>query len=349
MHVDIIACGKTLEQLLDFICGTDKMFRMLIELVEGSVFFVRRENSPFERLSNVRGYGHSFPEAYTTWDDEVKSSTTNHRIISYQLGGLNFLVRSRGDGYLPDESDERGESVCESWASARPGIQEMANAVTEDVLSDRLAAGHLAPYAPAKGRKKLRVLCTGELVRQDRVFELKTRSIRRKEGPAFEDTFTEQLPRLWVSQTPNFILAYHQHGLFEEIHINNVDSDIKEWERRQAGKLSRFAALIHRIVEMVKARPDGKLELRHVVPGRLEVREQLADAGHALSQRVHAMWVQARKGDSKSFAADDVGDDGEEDDGSAFHGLEEDDGADIDPDYTACSADRCGYCGRCSY
>jgi DNA-directed RNA polymerase subunit H (RpoH/RPB5) len=39
-----------------------RIFRMIVELVGQTVFLVRRENSPTERIPNVRGYGHTFPE-----------------------------------------------------------------------------------------------------------------------------------------------------------------------------------------------------------------------------------------------------------------------------------------------
>lgn len=98
----------------------------------------------------------------------------------------------------------------------------------------------------------------------------------------------------------NFILAYHEHGLFTEIHVNKVQMDVMTWERDQAAALSRIAALLHHMVGIVKSHPDGKVELRHVVPGELEVREQLAGADDALSRPVRTVWGRAKKSDDKS-------------------------------------------------
>lgn len=346
-HVDIIACGKTLDQLLNFVQGTDKTFRMLVEFIDGNIFFVRRENTPRERLSDVRGYGHSFPEAYTTWDVEVKASTQHQRVIFYHFGGLGLLVRSQGDGYLLDKSNGRKDNICEASAPADLDLKEAV-----DALSNELAESRVAPTTPSTECGQLRVTYSGDLVRQDRIFELKTRSVRRKSGLSFEATFQDNLSRLWVSQTPNFILAYHDHGLFEEINVTNVQRDIKNWEKDQAVVLSQFAALLHHIFEMAKSRPGGKLELRHVVPGELEVREQLSDAGDTLSQPVRAMWARSKKHvDGEGLA---VGDD--DDDTSEGAGLDKWEGLalqewedDAEPDYTACSANDCGYCGQCSY
>lgn len=336
-HIDIVACNKTFEYLLSFMRSADKTFRMLVELIDGTVFFVRRENTATERLSNVRGYGHSFPEAYTTWDAEVKASITHKRVIAYQFGDLRFLVRTQGDGYLPEEFAQHKE-IREAPAPADLDLKEEV-----DTLSNALAASRVTSNMPVKGRAQLQVVYAGDLVRQDRIFDLKTRSVRRKEEVAFEDTFGNHLPNLWATQISNFILAYHEHGLFKEISVRNVESDVKKWERDNVELLSRFAALIHHIVELIKSRPDAKLELRHIVPGELEVREQLGDAGDALSKPVREMWGRAKsQGISESLAAL-----GGDDDTLEVESDDWDDGGDLD--YTACSAADCGYCGRCSY
>lgn len=72
-HVDIIACGEKLNQLLGFIPGADKAFLMHVELIDDGVCIGRRETTPHERLSDARWYGHSFLEACTTWDIEIKA------------------------------------------------------------------------------------------------------------------------------------------------------------------------------------------------------------------------------------------------------------------------------------
>ncbi|KAF7503667.1 hypothetical protein GJ744_003396 [Endocarpon pusillum] len=46
-------------------------FRFDVDVVGDTVLFVRKESSPTEVITNLQGYGHTFPEAYTTWDSEV--------------------------------------------------------------------------------------------------------------------------------------------------------------------------------------------------------------------------------------------------------------------------------------
>lgn len=313
---------------------------MLVELVEGAVFLIRRENTARELIPNVKGYGHTFPEAYTTWEADVKGSATHQRVISYRFGGLEFLVRFEGDGYILDDEEAKEEGRMGAGDHKRSPLSGLDAPQTIDGLVDELHRNRLAGAQPADG-DSVKVTFGGNLVSQDCILELKTRSVRRKEADTFEDTFGDQLPRLWVAQIPKFILAYHNHGLFEEIGVRDVRSDVKDWERDHVDALSRLAALLHRIVGLVMSRPDGKLELRHNTMGTLEVREQLADAGDALSASMTTLWAKARSVDDGVTSRESASD-ADEDAGS----LSWDEGS--EPDYTACSED-CGYCGHCSY
>ena len=47
--------------LLRFVRSIDKPFRFSVEVVDSTVFFVRKENQPDELIDGVRGYGHTFP------------------------------------------------------------------------------------------------------------------------------------------------------------------------------------------------------------------------------------------------------------------------------------------------
>ena len=65
-ETDVVACASTLGNLLRFVRGEDRSFRMLAQMVGSTLFLTRREKSPTETIPNVRGHGHTFPEAYTT-------------------------------------------------------------------------------------------------------------------------------------------------------------------------------------------------------------------------------------------------------------------------------------------
>lgn len=328
-QTDVVACGSTIGNLLRFLQSEDKSFRILVELVGETMFLIRRENTPRELIPNVYGYGHSFPEAYTTWDSEVKGSTSHQRVLSYRFGGLGFLVRHEGDGYIA--CDDADEEDAASKLPTRCGFD--ADAELEH-LSAALTGNRVTSILPEDTHAGLKMIRGGMLVSQEHIFDLKTRSIRKKETEKLEGILGEQLSRLWVAQIPNFILAYHTRGVFDEINVRDVQGEVDNWESGHMDVLSRLAALIHHIIGLVRARIDHKLELRHGSVGILEVREQLKNAGDALSTNGRALW-------------ENSGDPTTQEDSSSVDGDGWED--ESEPDFTACSANDCGYCGRCSY
>lgn len=349
-EADVFACGSTINSLLCFVRGHDVTFRMLVEKVQNTVFFIRRENSPTELIPGIRGYGHAFPEAYTTWGPVVKGSASHQRILRYSFGGLRFLVRSEVDGYLNDNTSgsnarhPRDKSGGRSYVATSKRQQPssfLASEVSEktpslDILTEMLSDSNVG-LQPSTSTYKVQIKAGGSAVDQQLVFDLKTRSIRAQD----KDHLADQLPRLWARQIPNFILAFHTRGMFKEadIHVKSVREDINRWERDHNLDLARFAALIHRLIEIVSTVPSSKLELSHQTIGRLDVREQLSDAGDVLSPEVRATWEKVTL-EGHSFA-DSAGQSTDE-----KKSLQWDNTA--DKDFTACSV-SCGYCGDCTY
>ncbi|KAJ4193566.1 hypothetical protein NW755_003560 [Fusarium falciforme] len=338
MPVNIVACGSTIGNLLRFARGADldRPFRILIELVGDTAHLIRRENSPKELIPGVRGYGHTFPEAYTTWDLAVRRSTSHQRIMAYRFGGLDMMVRFEGDGFIKESKPQRRQS--------RPFT--MADALAE---VNGLALTKPLPTLTCD----IKVSDGGETVPQDTIFDLKTRSVVARS----RDTLGDQLPRLWISQVAQFILAYHEKGLFqnENIEIKNVRDDIDKWEELNQPLLKRLVALLHLIINRARA-SGGKIELVWSTDGPLEIRKQLPDAGDVLSASVREEWEAwlSKEGDKSSKAEKrDSKLDLEEPMSmeellarlSGRDGYENDDGG---WDYTACDKE-CGYCGKCTY
>ena len=324
--VDIFACSSTFGSLLRFVNGEEKPFRMLVEAIGDSVFFERRENSPTELIPDVRGFGHTFPEAYTSWDAEVKGSASHQRITNYTFDGLNCLVRFGVDGYLKNKSMEH---IKEGQLSdiAAPNA-------SSDALSSTLASSSISNALPTPG-SSLIIKHGGALVPQSAILELKTRSFRKKD----QDIVGQEMPRLWVTQIHNFILAFHEAGLFDDIQNIDVSQKIQQWESSNQDMLRKFSALLHKIVATARGKDHGRLELRCHEKGILEVRESLPGVGRTLSETSQARWLSARtlsESGSEDWLSPDCGDQDPSDDES-------------EKDFTACSADDCGYCGHCSY
>ncbi|ROT34525.1 hypothetical protein SODALDRAFT_329776 [Sodiomyces alkalinus F11] len=333
--IDLVACGSTLGNLLRFVRGEGRQFRMLVEVVGSTVHLIRRENSPKEIIPDVHGYGHSFPEAYTEWDGDVRGSASHQRILRYEFAGLGCLVRFEGDGYLPEKS----ESILKKKQDQDGAKGEERSTASLETISDKLATAHVASVTPQTdaNSNSLQVSFRGRVVPQEAMFDLKTRSIKRDP----EQVVAEELPRLWLAQIPNFILARHQFGFFNDIQIKDVREEVRAWESANADALLRFARLLHRIVDVARDREDGKMEiLGEEDQPRLKILEQLPDVRSALPGKVALRWESwlcetAAHRDSESDETDST------DSISEWVDLAN------DGDFTYCS-DECGYCGQCN-
>ena len=362
--IDIVACGSTVGNLLRFARFQERSFRFNFELIGKSIFFIRKENTPDELITNLRGYGHTFPEAYTTWESAVKGSTSHQHIIKYQFGGLRYLIRFEGDGYHKDKLPLSMRSDIAKVASS--SIPKPDTDTDISSLQEATASVTVSQQAPSSGTGtgagSLRVELSGRKIPQQAIFDLKTRSAKR------EIDMDDVLPRLWVSQIPNFIVAYHKSGLFDDVRKEDVRAKVQEWETENEKGLGRLDAVIHAIVDVAKEYPGQGLELRRMGNGPLELRK-LADEGwHALPGELCEIWKEGKEeGETDSNPPTSVKGEGEEekekekekeyylddddDDGTSYRYSDHYEYSDneSEKDYTACSADHCGYCGHCPY
>ena len=332
---DIICSSRSLGYLISFCVNNDfREFRSLVEVVGGVVHILKRDNAPDELLSGVKGYGHTFPEANTTWDVETAGSTSHQRVVKYTLGGLKILLRGEIDGYLPELTPAGNSS------RGKVSLDELVNGLKSSSLSPQIIDGDTSTITVKEA---------GSPVPQSSLFDLKTRSELRRG----EDILGQQLPRLWRSQIPNFILAFHERGTFRDTTVRNVQNQIDEWEKENAKGIAVLVTLLRRFVDIVTTNPGQKMEIRATVDSEIEVREQLPDAGDLLSPSVREKWERwLQKAPGGSATAPALGHEsqkgsqyssGDEDFWFEYHSDSE------EPDFTACAVDSCGYCGKCSY
>ncbi|EED23739.1 conserved hypothetical protein [Talaromyces stipitatus ATCC 10500] len=253
-ELDIVGCRSTLGNLLRFTRGQSNPFRMLVEVVGNTVFFIRRENSPTETIPNVQGYGHTFPESYTTWSESARRSESHQRLITYDFAGMNCLVRFEADGYLPD-------LIPDSLRIQKESVSNKSEIEPDDLLS-AIEASTISPIPSVTTDTEttaLQISEKGRYVPQCAIFDLKTRSAK-KSGV---DTFSEEAARLWIRQIPNFILAYHKFGTFDDIRVQDVRDELKQWEESHQPELVKFATLLKMVVSFTRSTEDGKLEIEH--------------------------------------------------------------------------------------
>ncbi|KAF2089182.1 hypothetical protein K490DRAFT_13385, partial [Saccharata proteae CBS 121410] len=266
---DIFVCGFIMRKLLDVASGVwPDHFRFLVEAVGGTVFFNRREDCPEAVYPVRRGYGHTFPEAYTTWEPAVRGSVSHQRLVEYTFAGLRFVVRSGADGYLPDLlPDEDFEHKLEEVDA---GTSDEGATFTEIPTS----------------ASTLQINGGGSRIPQSAVFELATRPARKKSEGA---ELARRMGRLWLARIPNFILAKYKDGVFqpEDIRWINLVDDFAQWEDKNHFRLRQFKFLLDSIVDF------GRKNRRFEVVG--DVRSQIKFHGvegdvHVLSNDVAELW-----------------------------------------------------------
>ena len=224
-----------------------------------------------------------------------------------------------------------------------------------------IAGNTISAHTP-KNSQSLKVTRGQESVPHSVVFDLKTRSIKKKHHGT---TLSDQIPRLWIRQIPFFVLAYHDNGLFrsEEVTVHNVQPDVARWERDNKGDVRKLIGLIIKIASFVKATPSRKLEVRYRHGLGLELREQVEGVASVLPNDLAALWAdqgsRAKYTDVSLEKGSVDGAIGLEPDSAETRlapnekiiDILDDDEYDWDKkeDYTACSMESCNYCGHCSY
>ncbi|KAE8154702.1 hypothetical protein BDV25DRAFT_93909 [Aspergillus avenaceus] len=330
-EVDIFTCASAMGNLLRFVRGVDKEFRIIVEVIGSTAFFLRRENSPIETIPNVRGYGHTFPEASTTWEHGVKGSETHQRMVQYTFSGLTCVVRVEVDGYLSNLPLRRDQHV----AGGDTGVDEQ--------LISALQGSAVTPHKPQGAKRGLSIQSGGQEVPQSALFDLKTRSFRRKDT----DILDEELPRLWVRQIPTFILGFHEYGVFNDVRVQYVREDVERWEKANEDSLRRFASLLHTLIDFAIGHPDGRFEVVHEEgKSAIDLRDLDQDVGHVLPEELKDRWVTGSTAAAKSINSDRKlsaeASDSSEKKTDLLISWE----SSSEEDFTACSS-TCGYCGHC--
>ena len=137
---------------------------------------------------------------------------------------------------------------------------------------------------------------------------------------------------------PNFVLGFHEDGVFDNVRIEDVRQKVQTWEHENQDALAKYSALIRRIVAAAKLTDDQKLEVRVDEHGDLELRRLLDAEWSALPNDLRERWLSGEEPESDA---------GSDDERWRSDALSDED--DEEKDYTACSAEDCGYCGRCTY
>ncbi|KAI0541590.1 hypothetical protein GGR58DRAFT_498091 [Xylaria digitata] len=311
-NVDVLGCASSLGDILRFVLSIDSTFRFDVEMVGNTLFLIR--NRKDEVIPGVRGFGHSFLNAFTSNEPDGEIVKSHQRVVSYEFGDLRCLVRFECDGYLASCDGSDTLVIKPQFSLSTPPLGSIT------------------------------IQEAGMVVPQNSVLEIKTKSQARG-----KIQMNEHLPRLWLRQIPHLITAYHTHGIFQDVQIGNVGKDLIKWETQHQDDLKRFASILCQLITEVKRVSHLKLEVYREGLGPLQIRERTGAVRKALSDSWRDRWVAMAEPGSKHLTSGGESDEDDKAYPSTRIPSDESNGS-VDGfsfDYTACSPD-CGYCGHCA-
>ncbi|KAJ6151642.1 hypothetical protein N7470_007239 [Penicillium chermesinum] len=238
LKVDLISDRNNIRKLLSFInpkfsrSGLEP-FTIEVEVIGNTAVFCRAETKTYEFIgpNEFRGYGHEFEKAFTK--PQVPGSTGHHRVVSYNLGGLKFVVRYETDAY---DGEDLGRQ------------REKLNSEEDSILNvmQSLSLSRHGSHSRATVGSKLVVQKTGKEVPPDSTLEIKTRVSHK------HLSIQEVLPQLWVSQTPRLVRAYHNRGTFAPPQVEHVTHEIAEWKKAHEHEIRGLVVLVEEVLKVVK-------------------------------------------------------------------------------------------------
>ncbi|KAI8986173.1 hypothetical protein BD414DRAFT_416626 [Trametes punicea] len=164
---------------------------------EKTVLVERWDTRTFQRkLPPAHGCRNNFDNLATSPAPRGYQSTKfHHRIVQYDLEGLNLVVRFEVDACIPS-SDDPADMLARltlSSSLSSPHAMRVAPSVDSDTAITVVRGGALTPHAS--------------------LIEITTRSATARPAHTWYETYIQ----LFLSQTPNFYFAKHERGLFTEV------------------------------------------------------------------------------------------------------------------------------------
>ena len=237
--VDTLVNRNSLRKLFDFCAGSGQdSFRIDLHSVHNTLIMERCERSAKEMIhgSARSGYGHSFERLFTKPAFGLEDNTSHHRVLRYDMGGLNVAVRFEVDASYSDAEDDVSQEHGEDSIDPDNVAQ----------LAADLDSLQLSPVG--EGDRKMRAQSVfanpgGYGSAQSTIAELKTS----------KKTTAKIMPQMWFGRTAYLIRGLHDHGVFEKLVISRVGDNFQSWEikleiqtalRKMVGLIARIRNLL---------------------------------------------------------------------------------------------------------
>ena len=235
-------------------------------------------DSPTEVIHNVHGCGHNFLDTFTCPDAGLEQTKSHQRIIRYTLAGIECFVRFESDTYYLHAALSEDEPEIAASAGKPPSPPEQDENPPQG-LGEKAKGSETVP-------KTLRIERAGRPLSQSALVEINTRRLDKK----YE--ISDILPKLWITQTPNFVVGYRGRGnLFTRVEEKDVRDAVKEWEERSEAAILRLQVLLTRLRALAgEHRGQQPLELEKGQGAGVRVRK-LDNLSAVLPEDLCKLWA----------------------------------------------------------
>ncbi|KAH8694151.1 hypothetical protein BGW36DRAFT_217379 [Talaromyces proteolyticus] len=227
--VDLVADRTSLRRLMKFAAGKlGDIFRVDLRVVQNTLFMNRRERKSLTWASNNKShhsYGFGFEAAVTRPLPGLEDSSSHHRIIQYQMGGLKCVVRYEVDVQLNDDNGKIETEVNYTPHSS----DSLKNAPSEDNNGQR----------QGDFRDRIQVIQRGKHNPSAKIAEIKSQPLGKSSR-----RFLAYTPQLWFGRTPNLIYGEHKNGNFETVRVADFTEKLIRWETENQQALQKLTLLV---------------------------------------------------------------------------------------------------------
>ncbi|KAF2190953.1 hypothetical protein K469DRAFT_513287, partial [Zopfia rhizophila CBS 207.26] len=244
--IKLVTVLNNLRKLIQIAAGvTVAPFRIDLELMDDTLFMSRWASDLYSTSS--KGYGRGFEQACCEYTTDLAMSTSYHRVIRYDLGGLSCLVQFEADAYSCDcHGSEQSYLRAATLTSSIGGrfqpllaTSERHEQSSEETDEDQTTVGTAATSA-------LGIYRIGSIIPSTCLVEIKSKE--KKNINSMDDT----LAQLWLGQRTNLFTATHSRGHFQEGRMESMGDMVTSWRKRNQDGLQRFVRLLERIDECIR-------------------------------------------------------------------------------------------------
>jgi hypothetical protein len=257
--IDIVVNRSSLQMLLRYLNAKSSQPLLLdLDIVSNTLFLGRRVRHA-KVASMPCSYGRSFEEYFTAEDPHLERADGHHRVLRYEFGGLDMVVRIEADAYMPGTEYD----VCEPIMPHPifdPEISTPAESIVHSLKTDVIPKGTLAPH-----------FLTIELKSNEKV---------------------KPMEQMWLGRTPNAFLGRCKAGVLKQAVVEKASAaDFEEWEKKNQASLRKLAWLLRELRGVVKMTSEGSAVLVAMGKGQpMEVYEVKTKVGALPEEIVERFW-----------------------------------------------------------